>query len=433
MYVSKEDQELMNIVNNSNDKSSMVTKKSFVSKSIESSNQFKTVGTNQLSNMKIKRQSLNGTVKIKKRNNLKGIIKSGIGIVTLSAIIISSISGFKKDSYDDSKDDTFTIVSTLQSDDDVLRKPDNSYSENSINDNSSLDTSEIEKDLKIEDELKNEQDDTLINKSKQMNNNGLEDKCANLKDYFNDNLKGEVQEVGTAININEVKDYLYNSYEGELIKKYCYRYGVDPILITAIAYGESGGSHEKNDYCATGLTGREKFGDDPDTVIKTIYVYNYEDNKLDKVVFTNGGAYDLETNIMYAVTDYAYKMCHGEAIGNMYAAEFKYNLGDGGFSNFYDYYEDDIKGIGDKGFLPAINNYSSYYQTGTGDYSTRLSKLCIDDVVVNNCMNVKITQRRSTGETLKIEEIPGYNYEIGDNFFNYYQDCIKDNNSHKML
>lgn len=105
--------------------------------------------------------------------------------------------------------------------------------------------------------------------------------------------------VGSAVNQERLKQFV-NSDTGKLFFKYGEMYGIDPILLIAMASQESGLDHEANspggsqyNNAAVGICQLEK----PATSNTTFHAYNYETRSNEEQHLTMEGALDIEQNI----------------------------------------------------------------------------------------------------------------------------------------
>lgn len=133
--------------------------------------------------------------------------------------------------------------------------------------------------------------------------------------------------VGNHKDINFINKFK-ETEEYDVIEKYSKQYGVDPQIITAIAFKESSLDHEaclptgdRYNNCAIGIMQLEKEYDG-----KEICAYNYETNKTDSVKYTLENVKNFDTNVKIACM--MFQSALENYNGNIYMAIQSHNYGE---------------------------------------------------------------------------------------------------------
>lgn len=176
---------------------------------------------------------------------------------------------------------------------------------------------------------------TLMNKKNSNTNDNFdlgitdtEKKIANVVPEDNKyNWKKADFVVGNHKDINFINKFK-ETEEYDVIEKYSKQYGVDPQIITAIAFKESSLDHEaclptgdRYNNCAIGIMQLEKEYDG-----KEIYAFNYETNKTDSVKYTLENVKNFDTNVKIACM--MFQSALKNYSGNIYMAIQSHNYGE---------------------------------------------------------------------------------------------------------
>ena len=200
-------------------------------------------------------------------------------------------------SYNHGKHDSNSEFSTMESEGSV------DFQANELD--SELSVLESNENVNIQDEESNIEFSTL-------NSDEFED-----DNYQYDNNDNVIFEVGTSSDIEDTQFFLDNTIEGYLIKYYSEMYGVDPNIVAAVCYQESGGVNLTNVGSATGIMMLENMDD------YEITVYNYKEQAFETIVVSSSHTGDLEYNIRCGIANLRNKIDYFE--GNIYAALQAYN------------------------------------------------------------------------------------------------------------
>ena len=460
------DEELMNIVNSGRpaDKSKVITP-SQISSFIENENKKKVyrlnnTSENETKSLSLQEKSVSGTIKEKKSNLAKIIFIAGIAVAVVGsfAYCVSNVNIDNSDrvnggnvevsdiSYiEDSsgsidndrfltKDETSNVVEEILADShiDVSSVDENSSDElesNKTDDNSRDSNFDAENIDNKEDESSVDKDEEASVNIEESNLNSDIAEDSQVVENTEKNVSAEsdvVFEVGTSSDIDETEYYLNNTIEGYCIRVYSEMYGLDPKIIAAICYQESGGVNIVDGGAAIGVMMLEDM-DDYD-----ITVYNYNDNCYETLTVSSSRTDDLEYNIRCGIANIQNKLNYFD--GNMYATLQGYNYNEVTLKNTLD----------DNGYvLNGINDYNWLY---------------ITEDVTNNPQKYGISAKDENGEEIYpkygvsyypcytgyhlIDEVINYNYisngeihEVEMNFAtaNVIKDNVIDNISEKSL
>ena len=453
------DEELMNIVNSGRpaDKSKVITP-SQISSFIENENKKKVyrlnnTSENETKSLSLQEKSVSGTIKEKTNNLAKIIFIAGIAVAIVGsfAYCVSHIN-IKSDATD--KDDVSNVeVSQVSYVDDSSNSIDDEaflgkdetanlgeetlvdirVDESSVGENSSdkleSNIDENSNDESVDNESSSDKDDennvdkdidnqSSINiEESNLNSNIDEDRQVVENTEKNDSAESDVVfEVGTSSDIDETEYYLNNTIEGYCIRVYSEMYGLDPKIIAAICYQESGGVNIVDGGAAIGVMMLEDMAD------YDITVYNYIDGCYETLTVSSSRADDMEYNIRCGIANMQNKLNYFD--GNMYAALQAYNYSEYTLQNALD-----------------LNGYTL---NGINDYNW----LYITEDVTNNPQKYGISAKDENGEEIYpkygvsyypcytgyhlIDEVINYNYisngEIHEVEFNFATaSVIKDN------
>ena len=235
-----------------------------------------------------------------------------------------------------------------------------------------------------------------------------------------------VFEVGTSSDIDETAYFLNNTGAGYCIEVYSEMYGLDPKIIAAICYQESGGVNIVDGGAAIGIMMLENMAD------YDITVYNYKDGCYETLTVSSSMSDNMDYNIRCGIANMQNKLNYFD--GNMYAALQAYNYSEYTLQNALD-----------------MNGYTL---NGINDYNW----LYITDDVTNNPKRYGISAKNENGEEIYpkygvsyypcytgyhlIDEVIKYNYisngeihEVEMNFAtaSVINDKVIDNISEKSL
>lgn len=242
-----------------------------------------------------------------------------------------------------------------------------------------------------------------IDESPNINSN----KYANI-DKNKDSTESEVTHivfnVGTASNINEVNNFLNNTYEGELINKYAKMYGISPDLAVAICAQESG-MNQNNYGAATGLFSLENIG------VYDEWIYNYDLDEMEEITIDSDLTYILENNVKWAIALMRKKIDYFD--GNIYAAIQAYNFSEYMVDYILDVNSIILDGYTDYSFIPYMKDASDnpykygvdMESYGDGNYIENVLRFCTNDIITYNYKDNQITVNLASTKVLNVEKI----------------------------
>lgn len=209
--------------------------------------------------------------------------------------------------------------------------------------------------------------------------------------------------VGTASNIDDINEFLNNTYEGELINKYSKMYGVSPSLVVAICAQESG-LRQDNYGAATGLFSLENIGAYDE------WIYNYDSNEMEEITIDSDLTYILENNVKWAIALMRKKIDYFD--GNIYAAIQSYN-----FSEYMvDYILNTngivLNGYTDYSFIPYMKDASDnpykygveMESYGDGNYIENVLRFCPESIITYKYKDNEITVNLATAKVLDVKK-----------------------------
>ena len=223
-----------------------------------------------------------------------------------------------------------------------------------------------------------------------------------------------VFEVGTSSDIEDSLVYLNNTIEGYLIRYYSEMYGVDPNLVLAICFQESGGVNLVGEGAANGPMMLEVMGD------YVINVYNYSTGGFEEITVSSEHTGDVEYNFKCAIANLRNKIDYFD--GNIIAALQAYNYSE--YTLDYAFYLNGIvlDGYTDYSWLwvteDVTNNPQKYgisqldengeeifKKYGVSNYPVYTGRHLPSKIITYNYKNKKITINYETMKVLDVQEI----------------------------
>jgi len=209
--------------------------------------------------------------------------------------------------------------------------------------------------------------------------------------------------VGTASNMNQVNDFLNDTYEGELINKYARMYGISPDLAVAICAQESG-MNQNNYGAATGLFSLENIGTYDE------WIYNYDLGEMEKITIDSDLTYILENNIKWAMGLMRKKIDFFD--GNIYAALQGYNFSEYMVDYILNTNGITLNGYTDCSFIPYMQDASDnpykygvdMESYGDGNYIENVLRFCPNDVITYKYKDNEITINLATAKVLDVKK-----------------------------
>lgn len=371
------DQELMDIVNSGvpKDRDKEIITSYQINKFIERQNEKKYNLSSENSGLKVALQekSVSGTVSKKRYGLAKLIVIAGVVVTVVGSLsyLVSNLP-IKGDANNKLSSDTVVVSqldegfnnvngdgelfgnnSDVSSEENDLVDVSSKIEESSKIDDSQVEESSISDNGQIKDSSNVEDESVVIEEKSLVDDDSQVDESTN--ESVNDN-SDVVFEVGTSSDIDDTRYYLENTIEGYLIRYYSKMYGLDPKIIAAICFQESGGVNIVDGGAAIGVMMLE---DMPDY---DITVYNYFDKCYETLTVSSSRAGDLEYNIRCGIANMQNKLNYFN--GCIYAALQAYNYNEVTLDNAL--YANDyvLSGINDCQFLyiteDVTNNPQKY-------------------------------------------------------------------------
>lgn len=251
----------------------------------------------------------------------------------------------------------------------------------------------------------NDKDSYNISKEIGENSNNNYNKYSNIaknKDERNENNL-IVFNVGTGSNMDQVNNFLNNTYEGELINKYAKMYGISPNLAVAICAQESG--MDQNNYgAATGLFSLENIG------TYNEWIYNYDSNEVEEITVDSNFTYILENNVKWAIALMRKKIDYFD--GNIYAALQAYNFSEYMVDYILNTNDFVLNGYTDYSFIPYMKDASDnpykygvdMESYGDGNYIENVLRFCPESIITYKYKDNEITVNLATAKVLDVKK-----------------------------
>ena len=368
---------------------------------------------------------------LKKRALVKQILKIiGVGVIVITSATLIGYGIWNLYEYYHTGDDTFGDSSQSS----FISIGDTSSNFESSPDGSSIIESDDKSDSVLEESFEDEESEEIEVSDGYTSDMDVESIDSNSSDFSESGMDYEesdeysswadekissntvsnvVFEVGTSIDIDDTREFLDATYAGSLISQYSDIYGVDPKIVAAICYQESGGVNLIDDGAARGIMRLENM---PPYDLR---VYNFKDDCYETLTVDSNYTYDLEYNIRCGIANLRNKIDYCK--GNIYAALQAYNYNEITFMKALEKNGYVLDGYTDYGWLPitedVTNNPWKYgidgYDDGYGvSYYPNSTGIHLIDKIVNykyvdkdNNSIEEITINYETAEVLSVEKI----------------------------
>ncbi len=353
----------------------------------------------------------------KKSKKVNTIIRYGIGIIVIvSAVLIGGtilknvMKSEKTDNKDNSKVSSVSdieekpllkeekiksLVSNTEVDNILVPKEESLIN----NDTVFVEDSSQQTDV---DDVSSDDLETIINEeSADINNSDLSFESESDKSNV-------VFEVGTSSDIEDSLYYLNNTIQGYFIRYYSEVYGVDPNLVLAVCFQESGGVNLVGEGSANGPMMLEVMGD------YDITVYNYSIGDYETITVSSDYTHNEEYNFKCAIANLRNKIDYCD--GNIYAALQGYNFNEVTLMNALDQNGYVLNGYNDYKWLYITedlhNNPQKYgidwpsgKKYGVANYPVYTGYHLPNEIITYNYKDKEITMNYATAEILNIKNI----------------------------